>query len=337
MIEVVARCDLTSRNTLKLPSVAERAVRVTSVDDVRRVIERERAGVQVLGGGSNVVLHERIAGCVVFPQIAAIRTEVQGESALIRAGAGVRWHDLVRHCLGQGWLGIENLALIPGLVGAAPMQNIGAYGVELESVFESLTAVSCRDGSIHHFDRAACAFGYRDSRFKREADDRYVIVEVALRLSRRFARNVSYPDVRDETQRIGGIANAAALAEAVIRVRRRKLPDPRRVPNAGSFFKNPVVSRADFDRLQERVTGLAGYPAPVGVKISAARLIDAAGWKGRRQGPASVWARQPLVLVNDGGARARDMLALAAAIVDDVRARYGVALELEPRVLGSGD
>jgi UDP-N-acetylmuramate dehydrogenase len=249
----------------------------------------------------------------------------------------VRWHDLVRRCVGQGLFGIENLALIPGLVGAAPIQNIGAYGVELESVFDHLTAVSSRDGSVQRFDRPECGFGYRDSRFRRDAADGHVIVDVALRLVRRFDANASYPDVREEVRRIGGAANAARLADAVIRVRRRKLPDPRTVPNAGSFFKNPIVSRAEFDRLRGRVERLIGYDAADGVKIPAARLIDAAGWKGKRLGRAGVWPRQPLVLVNLGGARARDVLALAAAIVADVAARYGVVLELEPRILGSAD
>jgi len=337
MIDVVTRCDLTSRNTLRLPGVAERVAFVATVDDARRVVEREHGRLHVLGGGSNVVVHARVPGCVVVPRLDGIRAADDGDTTLVRAGAGVRWHDLVRFCIGRGLCGIENLALIPGLVGAAPIQNIGAYGVELDTVFERLTAVSCTDGTVHDFDRTACDFGYRDSRFRRAVGDRYLIVEITLRLSGRFARNVAYPDVGAEVRRLGRAARAADVAEAVIRVRRRKLPDPRRVPNAGSFFKNPVVSRVQYDALRARLPGLLGFDAPGGVKIPAARLIDAAGWKGKRLGRAGVWPRQALVLVNLGGARAPDVLALAAAIVDDVAVRYGVALELEPQILGSPD
>jgi len=335
VIDIVPRYDLSRCNTLRLPGVAERAAIVTTVDDLQRVIERERGAVRVLGGGSNVVVRERVSGCVVFPRIGGIRVEEEPRGrALVRVGAGVRWHDLVRFCIGQRLNGIENLALIPGLVGAAPIQNIGAYGVELDTVFDHLVAVSCRDGGVHRLDRAACAFGYRDSRFRRADADAFVIVEVVLRLSRTYAPHIDYPDVREEALRIGKLDSAARLAEAVIRVRRRKLPDPRSVPNAGSFFKNPIVSRAQFDSLRERIDRLLGYDAAGGVKLAAARLIDAAGWKGRRLGRAGVWGRQPLVLVNLGGARASDVLALADAIASDVRDRYAVELELEPRLLG---
>jgi UDP-N-acetylmuramate dehydrogenase len=334
---MVADFDLSHANTLALPGIAAHAVVAQSVDDVRRGIDvclSRDLSVEVLGEGSNVVVQPRVPGCVLLPRLEWIRCESVDDRVRVSAGAGVHWNDLVRHCIAQRWHGLENLALIPGTVGAAPIQNIGAYGVEMESRFDYLDAVSCADGRVVRFDRDACEFAYRESLFKRSDAERFVIVEVGFLLDREFTPVTTYPDVSDELARMGARVDAVSIAEAVVRVRRRKLPDPRRVPNAGSFFKNPVVDARTLDRLRAVLGPMPVYPGAAGTKVSAARLIEAGGWKGRTFGRAGVWPRQPLVLVNLGGATSADVLGLADAIADDVATRFGVVLEREPRLLG---
>jgi len=332
-----ADASLRALNTLQLPSTAEWLALPRSVDQARDAIERARSAdraVTILGGGSNVVLRARLPGVVIVPRILGVEVVRERGDVLVTAGAGVEWHQLVRFCLGQGIGGIENLALIPGSVGAAPIQNIGAYGVELHERFESLTALSCRDASIVTLQRSQCAFGYRDSVFKRRPND-YLIVSVTLRLPASGEARLGYADVRNEIARLGVGATAVSIAEAVCRIRRRKLPDPKRVPNVGSFFKNPIVDANALERLRSVLPDVPTYHDPNGTKIAAARLIDAAGWKGKRVGRAGVWGRQPLVLVNLGDATSNDVLRLADAIRDDVANRYGVVLDVEPTVLGT--
>jgi UDP-N-acetylmuramate dehydrogenase len=323
--------------------MAERLVHIRSERDLREAVasipaERGRGqGLIVLGGGSNVVLPERLPGTVLLMRTRGLAIEPQGAmDALLTAAAGERWHDVVRHALGQGYGGLENLVLIPGSAGAAPVQNIGAYGVELAERFHTLRALDLDSGAVHTFDRAACRFGYRDSVFKQPEGGRLVILTLTLRVSRRPDLRVDYPDVARELAALGrSRPTPVDVAEAVVRVRRRKLPDPRTLGNAGSFFKNPIVSAEAAQRLQSREPGLVAHPAGPGrSKLAAAQLIERCGWKGRRRGAVGVWRRQALVLVNYGGATASDLLGLADAIRRDVHARFGVILELEPRVLG---
>jgi UDP-N-acetylmuramate dehydrogenase len=331
-----ANASLQALNTLRLPSTAEWLVRPTTVDEARAAIMQARStgrALTVLGGGSNVVLRARLPGVVIVPRILGVEVVRRQRDILVTAGAGVEWHHLVRFCLGQGIAGLENLALIPGSVGAAPIQNIGAYGLELHERLDSLTALSCRDASIVTMRAADCEFGYRDSMFKRRPDA-YLIVAVTLRLPPSGDLRLGYADVADEIARLGVGATGVNVAEAVCRIRRRKLPDPRRVPNVGSFFKNPIVDADTLERLRAALPGVPTYADRSGTKVAAARLIDAAGWKGRRIGRAGVWSRQPLVLVNLGDATSGDVLRLADAIRDDVGNRYGIALELEPTLLG---
>ncbi len=320
-------------NTFGVECVAEHAAHDTSVASLQEVLERF-AGMPltIFGGGSNVILRKRLPGYALRVDIPGISAERRDGNVYVTAGAGVCWHDLVRYCIGQGFYGIENLALIPGRVGAAPMQNIGAYGVELAQVFAWLDATSIVTGEQLRFDRDACGFGYRESVFKHRAD--VVVTAATLRLSEVWQPRDDYPDVADMLVRLGGAPSAARVAEAVIRVRRRKLPDPRRIGNAGSMFKNPVVSRAAFDALGDKVPRLSGFEVTEGMKVPAARLIEHCGWKGRRVGAVGVWHRQPLVLVNHGDATGADVLAVAELIRADVADRLGVSLELEPRVLG---
>ncbi|WP_425477215.1 UDP-N-acetylmuramate dehydrogenase [Luteimonas huabeiensis] len=297
-----------------------------------------RAPTLVLGGGSNVLF----AGDPAAPllRLRGARIAVLGErdgQVRVRAEAGAGWHALVEWTLAQGLGGLENLALIPGTVGAAPIQNIGAYGVE---VGERVAAVEVFDrlaGDFLRLDRADCAFAYRDSRFKR-APDREIVVAVEFLLSRHAPPDIAYAGVAEELAAMGvAAATPADVAAAVCRLRRRKLPDPARIGNAGSFFKNPLVPAAQAEALAAAHPGLPVFPAAADAlrKLSAAWLIDACGWKGHRDGDAGVSAAHALVLVNHGAARGAELLGLARRIRDSVAARFGVALEPEPRIVGA--
>ncbi|HOB61124.1 MAG TPA: UDP-N-acetylmuramate dehydrogenase [Candidatus Competibacteraceae bacterium] len=290
----------------------------------------------VLGGGSNLVLTGDFDGLVLQVRISG--REPVGEEAdawLVRAGAGENWHDLVRWTLAQGWPGLENLSLIPGTVGAAPVQNIGAYGLEMAERFQQLEAIDLETGAAVTFDRDACQFGYRDSVFKKAAAGRFLITHVTFRLPKRWRPATGYADVAQELEaRRIAQPTAQDISDAVMAIRTRKLPDPARIGNAGSFFKNPVVDVAAFAELAARFPELPHYPQPEGsVKLAAGWLIDRCGWKGRDLGPVGVYERQALVLVNRGGARGEDVLRLARAIQASVRSTFGVELEPEPVLL----
>jgi UDP-N-acetylmuramate dehydrogenase len=290
----------------------------------------------VLGGGSNLVLTGDFNGLVL--QMAIPGRELAGEDAdawYVRAGAGENWHDFVGWTLAQGWPGLENLALIPGTVGAAPIQNIGAYGLEVAERFHSLCACDMKNGEIVRFDHASCRFGYRDSVFKQEGwhlDGRFVITEVTFRLPKRWQALTGYADVAAELATAGITApDARQVADAVVAVRRRKLPDPAQIPNAGSFFHNPVVDAGVADRVRANFPGLPVYMQPDGrVKLAAGWLIERAGWKGRARGAVGMYEKQALILVNRGGATGSDVVDLMRAVQRDVRAMFGVDLTPEP-------
>ncbi|TAL92031.1 MAG: UDP-N-acetylmuramate dehydrogenase [Paraburkholderia sp.] len=289
----------------------------------------------VLGGGSNVVLTGDFDGLVLLIALRGRRVVREDDDAwYVEAAAGENWHAFVAWTLAQGLPGLENLALIPGTVGAAPIQNIGAYGLEMCERFASLRAVELATGEAVAFDADACRFGYRDSFFKREGRNRFVITSVTFRLPKAWAPRAGYADIARELSARGlgdAAPDAQAIFDAVVAVRRAKLPDPLELGNAGSFFKNPVIDRARFDALQQREPDVVSYRQPDGsVKLAAGWLIDRCGWKGRAIGAAAVHDRQALVLVNRGGATGADVLALARAIQADVLARFGVELEPEP-------
>lgn len=289
----------------------------------------------VLGGGSNVVLTRDFDGLVLLVALRGRRLVREDDDAwYVEAGAGENWHDFVAWTLAQEMPGLENLALIPGTVGAAPIQNIGAYGLEMCERFASLRAVELATGETLELDAPACQFGYRDSFFKREGRDRFVITSVTFRLPKAWVPRASYADIARELAAEGHgdtSPDAQAIFDAVVAVRRAKLPDPLELGNAGSFFKNPVVDAAQFDALQRQEPEVVSYRQPDGrVKLAAGWLIDQCGWKGRAMGAAAVHERQALVLVNRGGASGAEVLALAQAIQQDVRERFGVELEAEP-------
>ena len=291
----------------------------------------------VLGGGSNLILTGDFDGLVLHVRIAGRELVVENDDTwVVRAGAGENWHAFVCWTLEQGWPGLENLALIPGTVGAAPIQNIGAYGLEMAERFLRLEAVDLVTGEMVEFDRTACRFGYRDSVFKSEATaGRYLITAVTFGLPKRWRPVTRYADVAQELD-MRRIADPTArqIAEAVIAIRSRKLPDPAHVGNAGSFFKNPVVDTATFARLAARYPDLPHYAQPDGtIKLAAGWLIERCGWKGKTLGPVGVYEKQALVLINCGGARGEDVLRLARAIRESVRSAFEVELEMEPVVL----
>ncbi|MCM8565269.1 UDP-N-acetylmuramate dehydrogenase [Thauera linaloolentis] len=334
-----AQADLSALNTFGLRVRAARLLRLRSVDGLAAAIAAPGWAVGprlVLGGGSNLVLRGDFAGTVLKVEIAGRRLlRDEADAWIVEAGAGENWHDFVRWTLVQGWSGLENLSLIPGTAGAAPIQNIGAYGIEIADRFESLDAVELDTGARRVFGLADCAFGYRDSVFKR-SPGRWLVTAVRFRLPKPWRAAMRYAEVARELE-ARGIAAPTPLdvSDAVIAIRRRKLPDPVEIGNAGSFFKNPVVDAAHCARLLAAHPAMPHYPQPDGgEKLAAGWLIEQAGWKGRDLGPVGCFERQALVLVNRGGATGADVERIARAIMAEVEARFGVALEPEPVFVG---
>ncbi|NYE61210.1 UDP-N-acetylmuramate dehydrogenase [Duganella sp. 1224] len=323
-----------SLNTFGIAASARAYVRITETEQLLGVYaDGDWAALPklVLGGGSNVLLTGDFDGLVLH--IALQGKAVVGEENgrhLVRAAAGENWHAFVQWTLAQGIGGLENLSLIPGTVGAAPIQNIGAYGLEIKDVFHSVTVFDPRSGATRVLDGAACRFGYRDSVFKHEEGRHLIILDVTFALPTQWRPNLRYADLAAEPG-LGDAPTPRQVADAVIAIRRRKLPDPALIGNAGSFFKNPVVPGAQCAALLARFPTLVHHAQPDGTeKLAAGWLIDQCGWKGRSLGAAGVYPKQALVLVNNGGASGADVVALARAIQADVQARYGVLLEPEP-------
>lgn len=331
--------NLRALNSFALPAVARRMVRIRSEADVRRVLDDPAIGRLprlVLGGGSNLVFTRDPAGVVLKVEVAGMRLlQANDDAWIVEAGAGESWHALVEWTLAQGWPGLENLALIPGTVGAAPVQNIGAYGVELTDRFESLDAVDLVTGRTVTLDRAACRFGYRDSVFKGALAGKSLITRVRLRLPRPWVPVLGYQDLERRVAETGITApDARTIFDWVCAIRRDKLPDPAEIGNAGSFFKNPVVTAEQCRDIIGRDPEIVHYPLPDGtVKLAAGWLIDACGWKGKSIGRAAVYERQALVLVNRGEASGAEVVTLARAIQESVYGRFGIRLEPEPVIV----
>jgi UDP-N-acetylmuramate dehydrogenase len=295
-----------------------------------------RAPKLILGGGTNLVLTHDITGVVAKVEISGRRLlEERPDAWIVEAGAGENWHELVEWTLRQGWPGLENLALIPGLVGAAPVQNIGAYGVELADRFESLDGVDLVTGRAVTLDARLCAFGYRDSVFKHVLAGKTLITRVRLRLPRPWRPVLGYLDLQRRIHDTGNAApDARKIFDWVCAIRRAKLPDPRDIGNVGSFFKNPVVSAEQCRDIIGRDPSIVHYPLPDGsAKLAAGWLIDACGWKGKSIGRAGVYPQHSLVLVNRGGAIGAEVTTLAQAIQESVYGRFGIRLEPEPVIL----
>jgi UDP-N-acetylmuramate dehydrogenase len=332
---MLGQIDLCPFNTLALPGRAARYIQIT---DAAQLADPAPANERrfVLGGGSNLVLTGDVDGLVLHMAIPGKRlVKEDAEAWYVEAGAGENWHDFVQWSLAQGWPGLENLSLIPGTVGAAPIQNIGAYGLEVCEYFHSLQAWDFQRAEFISFDREGCRFAYRDSLFKQQGwhlNGRLAIVSVIFRLPKRWVANIRYADVAQElaTRKITE-PTASDIAAAIIAIRQRKLPDPAVTPNAGSFFHNPVVDGPTATRLAEQYPNLPRYPQADGrVKLAAGWLIEQAGWKGKALGPVGMYEKQALVLVNHGGATGADVLRTMAAVQAAVREKFAVELSPEP-------
>jgi UDP-N-acetylmuramate dehydrogenase len=338
-MQIESGVSLKPYNTFSLPAVARTLVRVTNDSDVRRVVDHPKLGVAakfILGGGSNIILTKDMPQVVVKVEVRGMRLVQQRDDAwIVEAGAGENWHDFVAFTLASGWPGLENLALIPGTVGAAPVQNIGAYGVELSDRFESLDAVDLVTGRTVTLQADICNFGYRDSVFKHSLAGRTVITRVRFRLPRPWQPVVGYLDLERKIAETGqDNPNAQQIFDWICAIRRAKLPDPHVIGNAGSFFKNPVVTPEQCRDIIGRDPEIVHYPLPDGsIKLAAGWMIDACGWKGKSVGQAGVYEKQALVLVNRGGAIGSEVMLLAGAIQESVYGRFGIRLEPEPVVM----
>ncbi len=335
-LQVLSNVSLKPFNTFAINVLAEQFVDVHDDAQIREALHYAQARempVLVIGGGSNLLLTRDREGLVMRMASRGIRVvSEKGAQVVVEAEAGEPWHGFVTHCLGLGLAGLENLSLIPGTVGAAPMQNIGAYGVEIKDVFHSLTALDRQTGEVRDFVGHECAFGYRDSLFK-QVPGRWLILRVRFVLRRDATLHLEYGPVRQRLQEQGiNEPTAMDVSKAICSIRRDKLPDPAELGNAGSFFKNPVISAAQAKALQAEYPGLVAYPQGDEVKLAAGWLIEKAGWKGFRDGDAGVHRLQALVLVNYGHATGQQLQALAFKIQADIAARFGVELEMEPNL-----
>ncbi|KAA0990496.1 UDP-N-acetylmuramate dehydrogenase [Dyadobacter aurulentus] len=334
-MQIQANYPLRNYNTFGLESTASYFAEVTSLTELKSILtdpEWKQKPKFILGGGSNILFTQNIDALVIHPQLTGIEKISEDETYIrLKVGGGESWHAFVMYCVDHGYAGVENLSLIPGSVGAAPMQNIGAYGVEVKNVIESVEAVSIESGETRLFSKEECRFGYRESIFKKEAKGQYIITGVTFILSKKPGLNVGYGDVQKTLLEMNVTdPTIRDVSEAIMQIRRSKLPDPAKIGNAGSFFKNPEISAAVFEKLKKSYSQLPGYPVNDEVmKVPAGWLIEQAGWKGYRQGNVGVHEKQALVLVNYGGGTGHEIKALSERIQDSVKTKFGIALNAE--------
>lgn len=319
-------------NTFGIPATSQRYLVLTQEEELRCLLsEGLQSPYFILGGGSNVVFTGHYPGTIVHLANKGIRLlSTHDGQVLVEAAAGEEWDHFVRYAMSQGWHGMENLVAIPGCVGASPVQNVGAYGLEAKDVIHSVRAFEIATGNERVFTNEECHFGYRSSIFKHELKDRYIIWSVTFCLSTTFTPNCRYKAITDALEAKGiTTPDAQQLADTITEVRWSKLPRPEELGSAGSFFKNPVVDADHYQRLLAAHPDIVAYPVPEGYKLAAGWLIEHAGWKGRNLGPCGVYERQALVLVNRGGCTGDDVLALSRQVVSDVSRIFGVTLEPE--------
>jgi UDP-N-acetylmuramate dehydrogenase len=305
-------------------------------DDTQAKNQRNQTPVLILGGGSNMLFTKDFDGIVLKNEIKGIEVVKEDDDHVyVKAGAGENWHQFVLYCINNNLAGVENLSLIPGNIGASPMQNIGAYGVEIKDVFYSLEAFNLEEKILQTFYLDDCAFGYRESIFKKKYKNKFVITSVTYRLNKKPAFNTSYGAIEQELEKMGVTAlSIKAISAAVINIRSSKLPDPAVIGNAGSFFKNPEIAKIAFDILQSKFPGIVGYHlSNENIKLAAGWLIEYCGFKGYRKGDAGCHAKQALVLVNYGQAKGEDIFALSQLIADTVKEKFDVDLEREVNII----
>jgi len=329
--------SLKKYNTFGIEARARHFANFSTTEELALLLAQAAQPPIILGGGSNILLTGDIDGWVMINGIKGIDlVEEDGRYLYVQVGAGENWHGFVGYCLDRDWAGVENLSLIPGSVGAAPMQNIGAYGVELKEVFHELEAWDLQDGKVRMFTVNDCHFGYRESVFKREYKGRFILLRVTFRLNREPVFHTEYGAIREELARRDiRKLSIRAISEAVIRIRTARLPDPAIIGNAGSFFKNPTIPNEQFAALKTRFADMIGYPDPIRnvTKLAAGWLIEQCGWKGYRRGDAGCHERQALVLVNYGHATGREIYSLSEDILRSVQEKFGITLEREVNII----
>ena len=336
-MQVSKNISLKPYNTFSIDVRAARFAVFENIDEARELLKVQRPttnaqAVLILGGGSNILFTQNINGLVLKNEISSIeKIREDDEHVYIKAGAGVNWHRLVIHCIENNWAGLENLSLIPGNVGASPMQNIGAYGVEIKDVFHELEAFHINDQQLLTFNVGDCEFGYRESVFKRKYKNEFIITSVTYRLNKIPVFNTSYGAIEQELEKMGiKELSIKAISQAVINIRSSKLPDPAQIGNAGSFFKNPEIEKSQYQQLKVTFPAIIGYDLPNGnVKLAAGWLIEQCGWKGYREGDAGCHNRQALVLVNYGNATGEQVYSLSEKIINSVKEKFNVILERE--------
>ena len=328
--------NLKPYNTFGVNVKASSFARFSSVETLREILHSTtEKSPFILGGGSNILFTKDIEQLILKNEIKGFEVVEENEAfVFIKAGAGENWHEFVCHCIENNWGGIENLSLIPGNVGASPMQNIGAYGVEIKDVFHSLEAYELATGAIKTFNHEACQFGYRESVFKRRLKNKYIILTVTYRLTKKHTLNTSYGAIETElTTKNITQPTIKDVSLAVIAIRQSKLPDPKQIGNAGSFFKNPVVPMAILKNIQKNHPNAPFYPIDEQfVKVPAGWLIEQAGWKGKDLGGYGVHTKQALVLVNYADTPGIKILELSTAIIEDIQKKFGVTLEREVNI-----
>ena len=329
--------SLKAFNTFGFDEEAEEFTRFDSSEKLAAILkDNKNKSLFILGGGSNILLTKKLECLVLKNEIKGIKLIEEGDDyVVVESGAGEVWHDFVLHCISKNWSGVENLSLIPGSVGASPMQNIGAYGVEIKDVFSYLLAYNIASGKMEKFNAEECKFGYRESAFKQTLKGLYVICHVAFRLSKKALKNTTYGAIEDELKNMG-IADPSIqdISNAVIAIRKSKLPDPAVIGNAGSFFKNPIVSEELVNQLKESFPNIPNYPSTDGMKkLAAGWLIEQAGWKGKNFGNYGVHEKQALVLVNYGGSTGKEVYDLSTEIILDIKNKFNVVLEREVNII----
>ena len=337
-MKILSFFDLTRYNSFGVKAEASLFVEVREPEEFAWILSNEIAKtnkILILGGGSNILFTKNFEGLIIHNNCKGIEIINSNENtALVKVAGGEIWHEFVEFAIENKLGGIENLSLIPGTVGAAPIQNIGAYGVELKEVLVSLEAIEIATGKVRSFTNEECQFGYRNSIFKNELKDKYIITSVLFRLTKHREVNTSYGAIKHVLKEKGiEKPTIKDVSTAVIEIRRSKLPDPKEIGNAGSFFKNPVIDKIDFEALKIEFPDIPGYPSADKVKVPAAWLIDQCGWKGYKKGEVGVNKLQPLVLVNYGSGSGTQLYELAMEIKESVVLKFGIILEPEPRVI----
>ena len=336
-MEIHENFHLKSYNTFSIDAKAKFFNSFSFVEELEEILMMySEYPVFILGGGSNILFMKDYGGAVLKNEVKGI--ELQHEDAdyvYVKVGAGENWHQFVLHCIDHNWAGIENLSLIPGNVGASPIQNIGAYGVELDDVFWSLEAFHLFEKRIHTFTREDCEFGYRNSIFKERYKDQFAIISVTFQLKKKPIFHIDYGAITEELEKMGvKDLSIKAVSQAVINIRSSKLPDPQKIANAGSFFKNPEVPTEKYEALKLQFPNIVAYPLAKGTaKLAAGWMIEQCGWKGYRKGDAGCHAKQALVLVNYGNATGKEIFDLSEEILQSVKNKFGVVLEREVNVI----